>query len=74
MWNLADLWPWFLAALNLLLASVATVHAVLWKRDSRAAIAWVGLVWLAPLIGSTAYFSFAGRPHSLAATSGNSGQ
>ncbi len=56
MWNLADLWPWFLAALNLLLASVATVHAVLWKRDSRAAIAWVGLVWLAPLIGSTAYF------------------
>ena len=25
------------------------MHAVLWKRDSRAVIAWVGLAWLAPL-------------------------
>jgi cardiolipin synthase len=39
-------------------ATMATVHIVLWKRDSRAAIAWVGLVWLAPLVGVFVYFCF----------------
>jgi cardiolipin synthase len=59
MWQtLASLWPWLLALLDLCLAGAATVHAVLWKRDSRAAIGWVGLVWLAPLVGPLAYFCF----------------
>jgi cardiolipin synthase len=44
-----------MAVLNLGLASGVTVHAVLWKRDSRAVIAWVGLAWLAPFVGAIAY-------------------
>lgn len=50
-------WPWVVAAMNLVVASAATVHAVLLKRDARSVIGWVGLVWLAPLVGALAYFS-----------------
>ena len=37
---------------------VASGHAVLYKRDSRSAIAWVGFVWLVPLVGAVFYFMF----------------
>ena len=33
----------------------ASAHAVLRKRDTRAAIAWVGVIWLAPVLGSLLY-------------------
>ena len=51
---------WHIAAigLGLLLSVLATGHVVLNKRDSRAAIAWVGFVWLVPLLGSVLYFIF----------------
>jgi len=47
---------WHIAAigLGLLLSVMATGHAVLYKRDSRAAIAWVGFIWLLPLVGAVA--------------------
>lgn len=58
-WNLArQVWHIVLAALALLLCIVASAHAVLYKRDSRSAIAWVGFVWLVPLIGAVLYFIF----------------
>lgn len=44
------------AALDLVLACWVTVHAVLYKRDTRAVIGWVGLAWLAPIVGSLAYW------------------
>ncbi|HWX19280.1 MAG TPA: phospholipase D-like domain-containing protein [Candidatus Binatia bacterium] len=53
-----ELWHLFFAGLALLLAVVASGHAVLYKRDSRAAIAWVGFIWLAPLAGAVIYFIF----------------
>ncbi|MDQ8170111.1 MAG: PLDc N-terminal domain-containing protein, partial [Gemmatimonadota bacterium] len=37
---------------------VASLHAVLRKRDVRAAIGWVGLIWLAPWIGAIVYAAF----------------
>jgi len=51
---------WHIAAIGvgLLLSVVATGHAVLNKRDSRAAIAWVGFVWFVPLVGAVMYFIF----------------
>jgi len=51
---------WHIAAigLGLLLSVLATGHAILNKRDSRAAIAWVGFVWLVPLVGALMYFIF----------------
>jgi len=51
-------WPLLTAALSMILAVSATIHAVLRKRDTRAVIGWVGLIWLAPLVGAPAYFCF----------------
>ena len=51
-------WLWGLVLASLAAAGAATGHAVLWKRDSRAVIGWVGLVWLAPLLGPLAYYCF----------------
>ena len=48
---------WFCVAavLNLVLTLVASGHAVLSKRDTRAAIGWVGVIWLAPILGVLLY-------------------
>ena len=52
---LTDLGFYVAAALTLALAVVASGHAILYKRDSRAAVAWVGLIWLAPVAGAVLY-------------------
>lgn len=52
---LYQLWPYLTAAATLLLSLAATAHAIIYKRDSRAAVGWVGLIWLAPLIGPVLY-------------------
>lgn len=58
-WELAhSVWHIFFACLFLLLALLASGHAVLYKRDSRSAIAWVGFIWLIPLAGAVIYFIF----------------
>lgn len=44
-----------LALLVLLASLIASGHAVLYKRDSRAAISWTGLIWLAPFVGTVLY-------------------
>ncbi len=44
------------AAINIIVALVASAHVVLNKRDTRAAITWVGLIWLTPLLGVALYF------------------
>ncbi len=41
--------------LTVLLSVITSAHVVLYKRDSRAAVGWVGLVWLAPVVGSALY-------------------
>ncbi|MBN2293998.1 MAG: cardiolipin synthase [Pirellulales bacterium] len=56
--SLAEIWFYSLTILDVVLASWTTVHAVLNKRDSRAAIGWVGLAWLSPFIGCILYFCF----------------
>lgn len=48
-------WSVVIAVIDLVLATGVTIHAVLWKRDSRAVIGWVGLAWLAPFVGAVAY-------------------
>src|SRR3974377_596474 len=52
------IWHIILGGLALGLSVVASVPAVMRKRDSRAAIAWVGFVWLVPLAGAVLYFIF----------------
>ncbi len=54
--------PWalslFVSAIHLVLATTVSAHIVLTKSDVRAAIGWVGLVWLAPVLGSVLYALF----------------
>ncbi len=49
------IWPYFTAAATALVMLSATGHAILYKEDSRAAVAWVGVIWLAPIVGSVVY-------------------
>jgi cardiolipin synthase len=49
-------WHLAFAGLAFVLAVAASGHAVLYKRDSRSAIAWVGFIWLVPLGGAALYF------------------
>src|SRR5208283_4375038 len=53
-----EAWHITFAGLALLLSAGASGHAVLYKRDSRSAIAWVGFIWLVPLVGAALYFVF----------------
>lgn len=48
-------WPYVAAVLSMILVLVASGHAVLSKRDTRAAIGWVGVIWLAPILGVLLY-------------------
>jgi len=44
--------------LTILVTVIASAHVVLYKRDSRAAVAWVGLIWVAPVLGPLFYIFF----------------
>ena len=52
---LNDIWPHITAALTLLITIVASGHAVLHKRDTVSAVAWVGVIWLVPVLGAVLY-------------------
>jgi cardiolipin synthase A/B len=43
------------ALLHLLLAVGVTVHVLLTKREAGSSVAWIGLAWLAPIMGSVLY-------------------
>lgn len=51
-------WPYAAGALAFAMSLVASLHAILRKRDVRAAIGWVGLIWLAPWVGAVVYAAF----------------
>ncbi|MDE2384344.1 MAG: cardiolipin synthase [Alphaproteobacteria bacterium] len=40
------------------LSAIVTVQVLLHKRNVRAAIGWIGLVWLSPFVGALLYFCF----------------
>lgn len=48
-------WPYAAGAVIALANLVASAHVVTRKRDVRAAIGWMGLIWLAPGIGPLLY-------------------
>ena len=62
--------------LHVVLAGAVTLHVLERKRDVAAAVAWIGVAWLSPIIGSALYILFgvnrvqrrayrAGRRHSM---------
>ena len=52
------LWQICFSTCVFLLAVLSSGHVVLHNRDSRAAIAWVGFIWLVPVLGAALYFIF----------------
>src|SRR5947208_1225133 len=57
-WFSSTIWPWVIVAVHSAVVLIASGHVVLTKRDSRAAIGWIGIIWLTPIVGSLLYFSF----------------
>ncbi|NLX12268.1 MAG: cardiolipin synthase [Phycisphaerales bacterium] len=56
LWDiLVAFWPHLLTGMTLLIGLTASGHVILHKRDVRSAIAWVGLIWLAPISGAILY-------------------
>ncbi len=51
----SDVWPYAIGTLAVLLALGTSVHIVLYKRDARAAAAWVGMVMVFPIAGAVLY-------------------
>jgi len=52
---LREIGPHVMAVLTVLVSVLASGHAVLRKRDVRAAVSWVGLIWLVPVLGAVLY-------------------
>jgi len=55
--KIARFWPHLAAGFDFLACMLASSHALLHKRDSRAATLWVGIIWLAPGIGPLLYLA-----------------
>lgn len=54
-------WVYWSLALTLVERCFATgwvVHAIMRRRDTKATLGWVGLIWLTPLLGSLIYLAF----------------
>jgi cardiolipin synthase len=53
-----DIRPEIVYAIRLLIAVLVTVHVLLTKREVGSSVAWIGLVWLSPILGGLTYFVF----------------
>ncbi len=54
---LTKYWPHLAAGFSFLASLLASIHAVLNKRDSRAAALWLGFIWLLPFLGPVLYLA-----------------
>jgi cardiolipin synthase len=55
--HLARFWPHLAAGFDFIAAMLASAHALLNKRDSRAATLWIGVIWTLPLLGPLLYLA-----------------
>ena len=55
--QLHQIWPYLAAGFSFLASLLASSHAVLHKRDSRAAALWLGFIWLLPFAGPMLYLA-----------------
>ncbi len=51
-------WHWILATVAFCLSIITSSHAILRRRDPRAALWWIGVAWMMPFFGSFFYYSF----------------
>jgi cardiolipin synthase A/B len=54
---ICNYWPHLAAGFDFLASLLASVHALLHKRDSRAATLWLGVIWLLPAVGPLLYLA-----------------
>lgn len=54
----SELKPYLVLATYMLIAGAATAHALLAKRDVRAALGWIAVAWLSPFVGGFLYYVF----------------
>lgn len=52
---LEQYWPHILALISFLLGATAAIHAAMTKDEVRAAIGWVGVIMLSPILGAGIY-------------------
>jgi cardiolipin synthase A/B len=50
-------WPHIAAGFDLIACLLASGHALLHKRDTRAATIWIGIVWILPALGPLLYLA-----------------
>jgi cardiolipin synthase len=50
-------WPHFAAGFDLFACLLASGHALLHKRDTRAATIWIGVIWTLPALGPLLYLA-----------------
>ncbi len=55
--RLAQYWPHFAAGFDVIACALASSHAVLHKRDTRAATIWIGVIWTLPALGPLLYLA-----------------
>ena len=55
--QISQFWPHLAAGFHFLAALLASVHALLHKRDTRAATIWIGVIWLLPALGPLLYLA-----------------
>ncbi len=53
-WLVAS-WPHITSAVAISASIIASGHALLYKRDVRAAIGWVSIIWFVPVLGALFY-------------------
>jgi cardiolipin synthase len=53
--QISRFWPHLAAGFEIVAALLTSFHAVLHKRDTRAATLWIGVVWLVPILGPILY-------------------
>jgi cardiolipin synthase A/B len=51
-------YPLVVGCLHFAIAVGVTVHTLIHKRDVSAAIGWIGMAWLAPVVGALLYITF----------------
>src|SRR5512140_489371 len=55
--KLSRFWPHLVGVLHFSAALLASLHALLHKRDSRAATLWLGVIWFLPVLGPILYLA-----------------
>jgi cardiolipin synthase A/B len=47
---------WLPVVMHICLALAATTHILFYKRDTRASVGWIGVVWFSPFVGVFLYY------------------